>query len=481
MILASFILFLTLFLAVGLASAFRARRSRTDYYLASREVSPWLCGLSAVATNNSGYMFIGVIGYTYATGLASIWLMFGWIIGDFIGSLFVHRRLRERTERTNEASFPAVIARWYGEEFVIWRRIAAVVMVVFLGAYAAAQISAGGKALQGVFGWNPATGSVIVATMIVCYSIAGGIRASIWTDAIQSTVMLVAMATLFSVALSGVGGWSAAVDEMRSIPTFLDLFPPELLFPGATGIGLFVIGWMFAGFSVVGQPHVMVRFMALDTPRNLTRARAWYYGYFTVFYALATGVGMLSRLYLPELNGLDPELALPTMALELLPAFLVGMILAGIFAATMSTADSLVLSCSAAITHDLLPRRLERPSELKVATATVTALALAIALTDNRSVFHLVILSWSTLASAFAPMLTIYSVGRRLTETAAIATMAVGVAVAILWRTLGFQDVVYEGLPGIAAGLVAAWFLSSARRLPAGEHAALRQDSGIHS
>jgi SSS family solute:Na+ symporter/sodium/proline symporter len=206
MILASFILFLALFLAVGLASALRARRSRTDYYLASREVSPWLCGLSAVATNNSGYMFIGVIGYTYATGLASIWLMFGWILGDFVGSLFIHRRLRERTERTNEASFPAVIARWYGEEFVVWRRVAAVVMVVFLGAYAAAQISAGGKALQGVFGWNPATGAVIVATMIVCYSIAGGIRASIWTDAIQSTVMLVAMATLFSVALSGVGG-----------------------------------------------------------------------------------------------------------------------------------------------------------------------------------------------------------------------------------------------------------------------------------
>ncbi|MFQ5610340.1 MAG: sodium/proline symporter, partial [Woeseiaceae bacterium] len=359
--------------------------------------------------------------------------------------------------------------------------IAAVVMVVFLGAYAAAQISAGGKALQGVFGWNPATGAVIVATMIVCYSIAGGIRASIWTDAIQSTVMLVAMATLFGVALSGVGGWSAAVDEMRSIPAFLDLFPSDLLFPGATGMVLFVIGWMFAGFSVVGQPHVMVRFMALDTPRNLTRARAWYYSYFTIFYALATGVGMLSRLYLPELDGLDPELALPTMALELLPAFLVGMILAGVFAATMSTADSLVLSCSATVTHDLLPRRLERPSELKIATAAVTALALAIALTDNRSVFHLVILSWSTLASAFAPMLTIYSGGRRLTETAAIATMAIGVAVAILWRTLGFQDVVYEGLPGIAAGLVAAWFLSSSKQPSTNDRAALSQDTEIHS
>jgi sodium/proline symporter len=155
---------------------------------------------------------------------------------------------------------------------------------------------------------------------------------------------------------------------------------------------------------------------------------------------------------------------LPNMALELLPSFFVGMILAGIFAATMSTADSLVLSCSAAVTHDLMPVRLDRPREMKIATAAVTGLALAIALTDNRSVFHLVILSWSTLACAFAPLLAIYSIGRRLNETAAIGAMATGVAVAILWRQFGWQDMVYEGMPGICAGLAVAWFFSTAER-----------------
>lgn len=463
MILASFVLFLALFLGVGLASAFRARKSRNDYYLASRTVTPWLAGLSAVATNNSGYMFIGVIGFTYTTGLAAIWLMFGWILGDFLGSLFIHRRLRVATERTNEASFASVIARWYGEDFPYWRRLAAVVMVVFLGAYAAAQISAGGKALQGVFGWNPMSGAVIVAIMIVAYSVAGGIRASIWTDAAQSTVMLAAMALLCVVATVSAGGPAAAVEQMGRIAGYLDLFPADLLFPGALGMALFVLGWMFAGFSVVGQPHVMVRFMALDDPGHLVRARIWYYGFFTLFYALATAVGMLSRLYLPELQGLDPELALPTIALDLLPAFFVGMILAGIFAATMSTADSLVLSCSAAISHDLLPRRLEKPIELKVVTAAVTALALGIALTDNTSVFHLVIMSWSTLASAFAPLLTIYCFGRRLNEAAAIGVMALGVSVAMAWRMLGWHEMVYEGLPGILSGLVAAALLSTDR------------------
>jgi SSS family solute:Na+ symporter/sodium/proline symporter len=225
-------------------------------------------------------------------------------------------------------------------------------------------------------------------------------------------------------------------------------------------MGLFVLGWMFAGFSVIGQPHIMVRFMALDSPSNMTRARAWYYGYFTVFYALATGVGMLSRLYLPELGASDPELALPAMAVALLPGIFVGMILAGIFAATMSTADSLVLSCSAAITHDLLPKRFETTWEVKAATAMVTALALAIALTENRSVFSLVILAWSTLASAFGPLLTIYALGRRISERGAIAAMTAGVAAALVWRWAGWHTDVYEGMPGILAGLAIAWTMS---------------------
>jgi SSS family solute:Na+ symporter/sodium/proline symporter len=460
MIVTSFIAFLLLFLGVGLASAFRSKKSRTDYYLAGSAVPPWLTGLSAVATNNSGYMFIGVIGFTYTTGLASFWLMAGWILGDYLASLFVHRRLREATNKTHEASFAAVLATWNGQKFALWRRFAALVMIIFLGAYAAAQISAGGKALQGVLGWDPNLGAAGVAAMILAYSAAGGIRASIWTDAAQSFVMLGAMSLLFVVGVLGQGGAAATLQKMAAVPGYLDWFPPDLLFPGALGVGLFVIGWIFAGFSVIGQPHIMVRFMALDDAKHMTRARCWYYGYFTLFYALATGVGMLSRIYLPELGGLDPELALPTMALELLPAVFVGMILAGIFAATMSTADSLVLSCSAALTHDLLPKRFEAPWELKTATGLVTALALGIALMESQSVFSLVILAWSVLASAFAPLLTIYALGRRISEFGAIASMISGVAAAVIWRQLGWHTDVYEGMPGILTGLAVAWAFS---------------------
>lgn len=461
MILTSFLVVLVTFLAIGLASVRRATGERNDYYLASRAVSPWLVGLSAVATNNSGYMFIGVIGYTYQTGLASIWLMIGWILGDFIGSLFVNRRLRRATSQTNEASYVSVLAKWNGEGFTTWQRIGAVVMILFLIAYAAAQISAGGKALQGVLGFDPRLGAIAVATVVIAYSIAGGIRASIWTDAAQSFVMLAAMSTMLVMGILGLGGVSGTIDKWQAIPQFLNLFPGDLLLAGAAGIGLFVVGWMFAGFSVVGQPHVMVRFMALKDEQQMVQARVWYYSYFVVFYLLATGVGMLSRVYLPDLAAIDPELALPKMAVELLPPVLVGFVLAGIFAATMSTADSLVLSCSAAITHDLAPSRLESPVLLKTATALVTVVALGLALSESQSVFDLVILSWSTLACAFAPLLVLYAAGRQVTERVAILLMVVGVATALLWRFgLGFHSSVYEGLPGILLPLLIGWVLS---------------------
>jgi len=464
MAVASFVFFMVLFVGVGLASALRARKSRNDYYLADNDVRPWLAGLSAVATNNSGYMFIGVIGYTYVVGLASIWLMFGWITGDFLASLLIHKRLRLATERTKEASFGAVIAAWAGGDMRLWRRLSAVVTIVFLGAYAAAQIAAGGKALQGVLGWEPATGAWLVAAMVLAYSSAGGIRASIWTDAAQSLVMLAAMAILLAVSVVALGGPSATVAGWRAIPGYFDLTPPDMIVPGAAGLALFVIGWMFAGLSVIGQPHVMVRFMALDQPQHMNAARGWYYSFFTVFYAMATGVGMLSRLYLPGMADLDPELALPTMAVQLLPPVLVGVILAGIFAATMSTADSLVLSCSAAITHDLPAKRIERPLLLKAATAAVTALALVIALQGSSSVFDLVILSWSTLAVAFGPLLIILALGRRVTQGGAIAMMAAGVAVALAWRAVGLHASIYEGLPGILVGVLLGLTLS--RRAP---------------
>lgn len=451
----SFLFFLLLFVIIGVSSARKSRGTKQDYYLASSSISPALVGLSAVATNNSGYMFIGVIGYTYVTGLASIWLMAGWILGDFLASTFVHRRLCKATELSGEVSYAGVLSNWYNHgKHDKLQRIIGLISLIFLLAYASAQLVAGSKALHVLFDWPIWVGAAIGAVLVAAYCIAGGIRASIWTDAAQSVVMIVAMALLLFIATDSLGGIDASISQMSMVDGFLDWFPKELALPGLAGGILFAISWAFAGFSVIGQPHIMVRFMTLASEQKMNQARLWYYLWFSAFYAMATGVGLLSRIYLANDGSFDAELALPTMALELLPPIFVGLVLAGIFAATMSTADSLVLSCSAAITHDLLPHNIESTFVLKVTTLLITLTALSWALVNGQSVFSLVILAWSGLASAFAPLLIVLSLGGKPGEKLSIIAVISGLAVAMIWRYLGLHNSVYEGMAGIIAGLI---------------------------
>lgn len=454
MIALSFVFFLLIFATVGIASHRLARSSSRSYLLADQNVSPWLVGLSAVATNNSGYMFIGVIGYTYVTGLPATWLMFGWIVGDFIASHFVHRRLRDASTPEAGDTFPGILSRWHGQNFVWVRRLGGLITILFLGTYAAAQLAAGSKALSVLFGWPFQLGAVIGAGIVLAYCLAGGVRASIWTDAAQSVVMIVAMLTLLIMGIVELGGPTQAWQQLEEVsPDFMNLFPAELSLGQLWGPVLFVTGWLFAGFSVVGQPHIMVRFMAIDRPEQINRARTWYYAWFLAFYFLANGVALLSRVLLPEVNEFDPELALPTIAMALLHPVAVGLVLAGIFAATMSTADSLILSCAGSLSEDLgrLPRSVWIP---KLATLGVTCFALWLALTDERSVFDLVISSWAVLAAGFGPLLAVLALGQRPTQGLAVTMMLSGIAVVYAWTQIELLSAYYEGMLGICTGFL---------------------------
>lgn len=443
-----------LFVVIGLSSLFKSQNTKQDYYLASASVSPGLVGLSAVATNNSGYMFIGVIGYIYTTGLASIWLMLGWIAGDFLASSFVHARLRNATEKTGQVSYAGILSHWNGEKNKSLQRVIAIISLVFLLAYASAQLVAGSKALHVLLGWPMWAGAVLGSIMVVFYCIAGGIRASIWTDAAQSIVMIFSMGLLLVTAINAQGGVSVTINQLSHINGFLDWFPKDLALPGLAGGILFAVSWMFAGLSVIGQPHIMVRFMALNDLKKMRQARFWYYSWFLLFYCMATAIGLLSRIYLGDIATFDAELALPTMAQQLLSPAFVGLILAGIFAATMSTADSLILSCSAALTHDLLPHDIEDTRLLKVATALITLTALLWALFNSQSVFSLVIMAWSGLASAFAPLLIALCLGGKPNEKTCLLAILIGLGSAMLWRYIGWNSAVYEGMAGIIAGLL---------------------------
>ena len=275
MIIYSFLFFLLIFVLIGVSSTFKSKKSNSDYLMAGHDIPPWLAALSAIATNNSGYMFIGMIGYTYTSGLQSIWLMIGWILGDLVISFFVHKKLRIITGKENLLSFGGVLSRWqHGTDFRKLRMLVGVITVIFLGVYAAAQFKAGSKALHVLFGWDYNTGAIIGSAIVFLYCLAGGIRASIWTDAAQSVVMIFAMSMLLIVGIDSVGGFNNSLTQLDAVsPTFLSLAPTGLAIDNSLGVFLFILGWIFGGFGVIGQPHIMIRFMTVDDPDNMAKTK----------------------------------------------------------------------------------------------------------------------------------------------------------------------------------------------------------------
>ncbi|NVJ98874.1 MAG: sodium/proline symporter [Alphaproteobacteria bacterium] len=447
----SFIVFLVLFGIVGIWSARKTGEGDKDYLLADGTVSPFLTALSAAATKNSGYMFIGLMGYVFTYGLSGIWLVCGFLFGDLVAFSFVHKRLRAATEETGALSYAALLARWGGGNKRMLQLAVGTLTLVFLTVYAAAQFSAGGKALSVLFGWPSFAGAVIGAGLILVYCLTGGLRASIWTDAAQSLVMMGAMVMLLLASISGAGGVDGFTTQLEAVaPGYFDLGVER--FGGMGALALFAFGWLFNGLGVTGQPQVMVRFMALDDTENTRKTGIYYFAWTGTFLLTTFVVGLATRLYIDGTGGFDAELALPTLAGQLMPGVAVGIILGGIFAATMSTTDSQILACSAVLSEDFKLKGWLGGKRL--ATFMITMLALLIALFASANVFTLVIFAWSALACGLGPIVIVHALGGRPTEGTCLAMMATGLVTALMWRELGLTAITYEGLPGMAAAFV---------------------------
>ncbi len=475
----SFFAFLALFTGIGIYSARRKRDTPEDYLIASRSMTPWLVALSAVATNNSGFMFIGLTGTAYASGVKeSVWLMAGWVLGDYIAWLFVHKGLRTRSAERKVKTIPEFLGGGMKNGRLVIA-LAALITLFFLGLYASAQLTAGRKALES-FGIDAWVGVLLGAGMVAAYCFAGGIRASIWTDAAQSIVMLVAMLILVTVAVIKVGGFATMWETLEGID-------PKLV-SWTQGMDMhlfifFVLGWVMAGFGAVGQPHIMIRLMTLDSADNVKKARTIYIVWFAVFSVACVLVGLLARVLIPmDVLG-HSELAFPVLSDAMLPGVLVGVMLAGLFAATISTADSQVLSCSAAITQDLSPAWSTSYVAVKLGTLGVTAAATIIALLGLKypdtfaGVFDLVIFAWSGLASALGPLLVIRALGRPITAPVALSMMLGGFATVIIWdKALEYGSYAYAALPGMAVGFVI--YLAVSAVLPRPEQGDVETQAG---
>ena len=418
---AGFIGFLMLFGLIGLLSARRARGGQDDYLLAGRSISPTLAALSAAATKYSGYMFIGLMGYIYTFGLSGIWLALGFFFGDLLAFSFVHARVRRAAEATGALTFADLVSRWHGGDYRLLRIAIGVITLIFLATYAAAQFNAGSKALQVLFGWHLLSGTLIGAGVILAYCLAGGLRASVWTDAAQSVLMMGAMWLLLFSAVSAAGGLDGFIGKLDAVsPTYLEL--GQTRFGGFGSLALFAVGWLFNGIGVTGQPQVMVRFMALDKAQNTWRTGLIYFTWSGLFLAATFVVGLATRIFVADAGGFDAELALPTLAHNLVPGLAVGIVIGGVFAASMSTADSQVLSCAAVLSDDL--KLLRGHSAQRWATLAVVLLTVAIAVFASANVFTLVIFAWSALACSIGPLVILHALGQRPTQGLALAMLA---------------------------------------------------------
>ncbi|MCU0533583.1 MAG: sodium/proline symporter [Hydrococcus sp. Prado102] len=448
----TFIIFLALIVSVGIYSATKKQNTTTDYILASREVNPWLTALSAMSTGQSGLLFLGQVGFAYKIGISSIWLVIGWAIGDYLAWLLFFKRLRRVSEATSSDTVSDFLAQNNrGDRWI--SIVSGIIIIAFLGSYAASQLVAGSKALNVVFGWNYHLGIILGAAIVIIYCFSGGVRAEIWTDAVQGIIMIGSLLLLLSVAIANCGGFIELWSKLGNIDVKLVNLSPTNL---PLGFIPFFIGWIVAGFGVVGQPHILVRAMAIDSADNVNKALniKTLASLTTSFSAL--GIGLSSRVLLPDLiNGGDPELALPYLAHELLPSLFVGLMLAGVFAATMSTADSQILCCSAALTQDIFPGLANSYRWVKLGTLSITIIVLSIALAGDDNVFLLITFSWSALASGLGPLLLLRVLQFPVSTPVALLMMSVGIAFSIAWSLVfKWSDIIYEALPGMSAGLL---------------------------
>ena len=460
-ILLSFLLFLGFFAGVGLASMRVKQDTTDDYLVAGRGMHPALAALSAVSTWNSGYMFIGFIGFIYLMGYSAIWIGLISTVGQLVAWAWLYKFIQKEGNERGLRSLSSLVSEKAGAPEA---KLAAVLSVFFLCIYAAAQLTAGGKALFVMLGWPELVGILIGFVLVVAYCYAGGIRASIWTDAAQSCVMIVGSVILCWVALGDVGGFSGMHSELESqSATLVNFLPTDI----SLGISLYLLAFFLGGLGVAGQPQVVSRVMTLKSDEDRKQAMIWFFVWQTPFIALMFIVGLASRVLFTD-GDFDAELGLPALAMDTLPALGVGMILASIFAATMSTADSQVLACTAAITDDIKPEWRENHKTTKKVTLYVAAAATLISVgglyvPGGDSVFALVVLAVYGLGGIFVPLLIVRWTGYKPDTFHSIVMMISAFTGVIVWTFLGLGEDVFPSVPGVGSAFIAHFIMCAVR------------------
>jgi sodium/proline symporter len=456
----SFLLYTLCVLGFGIYTARFVRHSSADFFLAGRGLGPWLAGLSTTASAESGWVTLGLVGTAFHLGVGALWIVPGTLAAFLFNWLVIATRLRRRSAdrglitladvlADGAAPRPAQVIRW----------LSILITVAMLCAYVAAQLTAAAKAFESTFQWSYLAGVALGAGMVVVYTTLGGFRAVAWTDVLQATLMISAVTILPVVLIAQVGGPESVWARLKAMDPSGGLTDP---FGGAAGMSLlgFFALWLGIPLGNMGQPHILVRFMATRDEAALRRGALISTGWMLVLFVGAVLLGIAARAYYGELA--DPEKALPTAAVDLLPGWLAGMMIAAVLAAVCSTADSQLLVCASSISHDFWQRiwgetEGERAVLMthRVTVLGIGTLASLIALSESRLVFHFVLYAWAGLGAAFGPALILGLLWKRVTAWGLAAGMATGFLTAVLWVEIPtLKGLGYELGPAFAVALV---------------------------
>jgi sodium/proline symporter len=437
--------------------------------LAGRGLPPWVAALSAGASDMSGWLIMGLPGAIYATGLIEGWIAVGLLIGAYLNWRLVAPRLRAYTEVSrNSITIPSFFENRLRDRSRMLRTISSIIILVFFTLYASSGMVAGGIFYESAFGGEYLLGMLIVTGVTLTYTLFGGFLGASLTDVVQGLMMVTALIVVPIVAIINIGGFGETASIVETVGAGnLSLFGGSEL--GAGAAALIIISGLAWGLGYFGQPHIIVRFMALRSTRDAASARR--IGTSWQFLSLlgAVSAGLIGIAYFDKFGGApsNPETVVLLMSQTLLHPLVAGFVLASVLAAIMSTLSSQLIVCSSALVEDIY-RAVKKPAPSektlvilgRVGVLIITIIAALLAISPNDSILGLVSFAWAGFGAAFGPIVLLSLYWRKLTNWGALAGMVAGAAAVFVWKA--FNTGLYELLPAFIIAMIVAVVVSLA-------------------
>lgn len=451
-------------LAIGWYAYKKSTDDISGYMLGGRGLGPAVTALSAGASDMSGWMLMGLPGAMYATGVSSLWIAVGLTIGAYLNYLIVAPRLRTYTEVANDSiTIPDYFENRFNDTSKVLRTVSAIVIFVFFTLYTSAGMVSGGTLFESAFGLDYRIGLFVTAGVVIAYTLFGGFLAVSLTDFVQGIIMFIALVLVPIVAFTELGGVGTTFDVVCDIdPAYLDFFR------GTTVVG--IISFLAWGLGYFGQPHIIVRFMAISSIKELKPARRIGMGWMIISIIGAMFTGLIGIAYVDQTATTlaNPETIFIKFAQVLFHPFITGFLLAAILAAIMSTISSQLLVTSSAITEDFYKaffRRKATDKELvlvgRLSVLGVAIIGILLSLNPNDTILGLVGYAWAGFGSAFGPAVLLSLYWKKMTRWGALAGMIVGAATVLIWVNVpGLSEALYEMIPGFVLSFLAVVVVS---------------------